>query len=447
MSAPKLALSDTSNVTTEASDDVTHPPGLQWGRSSIGPIWGVDDDHKLRLRKKIDGLFGEKAELSAETSPWLQIANKLIGIWVDGFRIFTTLILFILLPLFDCLLYLPTQNYRYRRLEVVCRYGDYLAERLDILRDYVADNKLENKNLLARNWTEISAALDEESAQRERPCYDLIKAAAEGLGWDGDLTIFMAREYGTRNSLVHNSLPSLIEIHDWKALHKRCEEDQAILRRLFFIDIATPDKKPDRDNWADVINSFRERFIQSKDNSELQLNPIIDEGLRAGLRDWKSLNKLADVPKHLPAKDREMQIQRLKGDRNKTEAKHRLLAKLESDPELNDVTKKLADKELEASNLEKRVKELETAQNSRFSRSQNAIDQLKTNAAIVQGMNEKLQRPETQTKVRDCGLLEILEDLELLKGLLELGININTGELELEANSDDEALAMRGFLD
>lgn len=408
-------------------------------------IWGFDDDYSLRFRKKIDGFLGQKVELNAEASPWLEIANELIRIYMDGFGALMALILFILLPLFDCLLYLPIQNYRYRRLEVVCRYGDYLAERLDTLRDHIADQKLENKHMLARNWTEISAGLDKESAQREKPCHDLIKAAAKGLDWDGDLTIFMARKYGTRNSLVHNNLPSLVETHDWKALQKRCEEDQATLRRLFFIDFTGPNGKTDLDEWVDVINSFRGRFVnQSKGNSELQLNPIIDEGLRAGLRDWKSLNKLADVPKHLSAKDRETQIQRLKGERDKTQAKNRLLAKLESDPELKDVTEKLANEELKTSNLEKMIKGLEFAlQNSR---SQVAIDKLKTMTAIVRGMNGKLRRPETQTKLRDCGLLETLKDLELLEGLLELGIDMTTGEPELEANSDDEALAMQGLL-
>lgn len=445
MSAPKLALTDTSDVTAQASEDVTYPLGLRWSKISTGTVWGFDDDYALEFRKKIDSFFGEKVEFNAEASPWLEIANKLIRIYMDGLGALMALILFFMLPLFDLIFYLPTQHYRYRRLEAVCRYGDYLAERLDTLRDYIADKKLENKHLLARNWTEISASLDEESAQRERPCHDLIKAAAKGLGWDGDLTIFMAREYGTRNSLVHNNLPSLVETHDWKALQKRCEEDQATLRRLFFINFASPDGKTNLDKWVDVINSFRERFVnQSKGNSELQLNPIIDEGLRAGLRDWKSLNRLADVPKHLPAKDLETQIQRLKGERDKTEAKNRLLAKLESDPELKEVTEKLANEELKTSNLEKRIKGLESAlQKSRTSKSQVAIDQLKTRTAIVRGMNEKLRRPETQTKLRDCGLLETLKDLELLEGLLKLGIDMTIGE----ANSDDETLAMQGLFD
>lgn len=71
----------------------------------------------------------------------------------------------------------------------------------------------------------------------------------------------MAREYGSRNSLVHNDLPGLVEAHDWKALQRRCDEDRATLRRLFFIDDIGTNGKSNRDNWVDVIKSFHERFV------------------------------------------------------------------------------------------------------------------------------------------------------------------------------------------
>ena len=447
MSAPQLAPTDTSDVTAQASDDVTHPSGLRWSKTSIGPIWGCEDNFAQRFMETIESLFKESLVFNPEASPWLDIANKLIWILMHGFAFLVTLMFFIQLPLLDLLFYLPTQLYRYRRLEVVCRYGDYLAERLDTLRAYVADKKLENKHLLARNWTEISAVLDKESAQRDRPCHDLIKDAAKGLGWDRDLTIFMAREYGSRNSLVHNNLTSLVEAHDW-ILQKRCEKDQATLGRILFIDSIGTNGKSNRENWGDVINSFRERFVnQSEDNPEPQLNPIIDEGLREGLRDWKSLNKLADVRKDLPAEDRKTEIERLKGERDKTEVRNRLLAKLESDPELKDAAAKMVKEELKTSKLEKKIEGLEIAQVSTTSRLQVAVDKLKTMGAIIRDMNGRLRTPEMQAKLRDSGLLESLKDLELLDGLLELGIDITAGEAQLEANSDDEARVMRDLFD
>lgn len=107
------------------------------------------------------------------------------------------------------------------------------------------------------------------------------------------------------------------------------------------------------------------------------------------------------------------------------------------------MTKKLVDEEFKTSKLEKRIKGLELQE----ARSQVDIDKLKIMTSIVGGLSGKLRMPETQTKLRDCGLPETLKDLELLDGLLELGIDIAAGESQLEANSDDEALAMQELFD
>ena len=264
----------------------------------------------------------------------------------------------------------------------------------------MVDKKLDNKHLITKDWTQISAALDKEkSAQDDRQHHDLIKTAARELGWNEDLTIFMAHEYGSRNSLVHNSLQDLVEAGDWKALRKRCEDDQATLRRILAIRGTSSARTIDLKNWMDIINNFSERFVDgSQGISESQPNPIVNEGIRAGLKDWKSLNKLADIPKHLSADDREAEIQRLRGERDKIEAKKRLLAQLESEPELKDMTGKLADEKLKTSKLEKRIEGLEYT--LEHSKSQEAIDKFKTMTASVRRLNEKLRTPGMQMRVR-----------------------------------------------
>lgn len=97
-------LTDTSVVTAQASDHVTHPLGLRWSKTSTGPIWSCDADYALRFREKVDGIHSrERVVFNAEASPWSEIANKLIAIWMLGFGALVELILSILLPLLDYL--------------------------------------------------------------------------------------------------------------------------------------------------------------------------------------------------------------------------------------------------------------------------------------------------------------------------------------------------------
>jgi hypothetical protein len=87
------------------------------------------------------------------------------------------------LRVFESLL---VETLKHRQLEILCRYGDYLAERLGSLRQHISEKGLEIKHnfQLAEYWTDTSAILKQEEGQEDIPCHNLISAAAKGLNWN-----------------------------------------------------------------------------------------------------------------------------------------------------------------------------------------------------------------------------------------------------------------------
>lgn len=103
---------------------------------------------------------------------------------------------------------------RYRQLEILCRYGDYLAESLGTLRQHISENNLETEHKLSGYWTETSTILRGEEEQETTPCHNLIRTAAQGLNWNQEVTIFMVHEYAKRNNLMHAELFNLVDGQD-----------------------------------------------------------------------------------------------------------------------------------------------------------------------------------------------------------------------------------------
>ena len=179
----------------------------------------------------------------------------------------------------------------HRQLEILCRYGDYVAERLNILRQYVGEHGLEGEHKLSEKWTEISATLRAEEGQTIRPCHDLIRDAAKGLNWKENVTVFMAHEYGKRNSLMHAELFDLVDTEDWNSIGQRCQEDIEKLRELFIH--SNTDSNTAIKNWELIIGEFRDRWVQpSGDGSTWEAHLIVQEAIAAGIKDTSSLGKL-----------------------------------------------------------------------------------------------------------------------------------------------------------
>ncbi|KAK0507339.1 hypothetical protein JMJ35_010377 [Cladonia borealis] len=171
---------------------------------------------------------------------------------------------------------LMVETLRHRQLEILCRYGDYLAERL-------------------------------------------------GLKWKQEATIFMVHEYAERNNLMHAELFDLVDRQDWYAIEQRSKEDIVKLRELFIN--SDPDSKAAIENWMQIIGEFRDRWVrQSEDGSAWEARSIVQEAIVAGVDDRASLNKLAMLPEDAAPTTRERAINSIKKEnalkeaqRNKTQ--------------------------------------------------------------------------------------------------------------------------------
>ena len=206
----------------------------------------------------------------------------------------------------------------HRQLEILCRYGDYLAERLNTLRQYVGESSLESEHQLSEKWTEISATLRAEEGRTITPCHDLIRDAAKGLNWKQDVTVFMAHEYGKRNSLMHAELFDLVDTKDWNSIGQRCQEDIEKLRELFIH--SNSDSKAAIENWELIIGEFRDRWVRPLgDGSTWEAQLIIKEAIAAGLEDSASLGKLSMHYKDAIYPERDKAISAIKEEKKFSE--------------------------------------------------------------------------------------------------------------------------------
>ena len=206
----------------------------------------------------------------------------------------------------------------HRQLEILCRYCDYLAERLNTLRQYVGEHRLEGEHELSEKWTETSATLRAEEGQTITPCHDLIRDAAKGLNWRQNVTVFMAHEYGKRNSLMHAELFDLVDTKDWNSIGQRCQEDIEKLRELFIH--SNSDSKAAIENWELIIGEFRDRWVRpSADGSTWEAHLIVQEAIAAGVKDSASLGKLSMHYKDAIYPEREKAISAIKKEKENSE--------------------------------------------------------------------------------------------------------------------------------
>lgn len=214
---------------------------------------------------------------------------------------------------------LMVETLHHRQLEILCRYGDYLAERLSTLRQHISEKKLETEHKLSEYWTETSAILKEEERRETAPCHNLIRTAAQGLNWKQEATIFMIHEYAKRNNLMHTELFSLVVRQNWHAIGQRCKEDIKKLRELH-ID-SDLDSKAVIGNWVQIIREFRDRWVrQSEDGSTWEARSIIQKAIVAGIDDQTSLNKLAMIPEDATSKECDKAINTMKKENTRKEA-------------------------------------------------------------------------------------------------------------------------------
>ena len=230
---------------------------------------------------------------------------------------------------------------RHRRLEILCRYGDYMAERLGIIRQHVNENYLEAKHRheLSEYWTETSDILKAEEMQSCTPCHDLLRSAAKSLGWKSQTTIFMVHEYAKRNNLMHAELYEFIKERDWQAIGDRCTMDTQRLRELYVnSDTSSNDGIS---NWVQVIEDFRDRWISRSDKeSPWGARAIITEAIDAGVEEYASLNKLAMLGDDATLAVRRKAIQSMKKEIDLKES-HRKNAQKQANTEMQTENKPL----------------------------------------------------------------------------------------------------------
>ncbi|KAL8902899.1 MAG: hypothetical protein Q9171_007568 [Xanthocarpia ochracea] len=243
---------------------------------------------------------------------------------------------------------LMVETLGHRELEILCRYGDYLAERLNTLRQYVGEHRLEDKHKLSEKWTETSATLRAEEGQTITPCHDLIRTAAQGLNWKQDVTVFMAHEYGKRNSLMHAELFDLVDTKDWNSIGQRCQRDIEKLRELFIN--SNSDSKAAIENWELIIGEFRDRWVRPLgDGSTWEAHLIVKEAIAAGVDDSASLSRLSMRHRNAIFPDRDKAIKAIKKEKEHSEKQQK-------------ISKKLADAALQTENklLQAEVERLRT---------------------------------------------------------------------------------------
>lgn len=241
------------------------------------------------------------------------------------------------LRVFESLL---VETLKHRQLEILCRYGDYLAERLGSLRQHISEKGLETKHnfQLAEYWTDTSAILKQEEGQEDTPCHNLISAAAKGLNWNQETIIFTVHEYAKRNSLMHADLFDLVESKNWPAIGKRCKDDIEKLRELFVESDANSRVTIER--WVEVIEEFRDRWVRpSEDSDTWEARTIILEAIAVGLNDQSSLSKLAMLPKTATPAECATKIQTIKtenalGNKHRNTARRLADVKLQADNKL-----------------------------------------------------------------------------------------------------------------
>ncbi|KAM5368000.1 hypothetical protein ACJZ2D_009714 [Fusarium nematophilum] len=170
----------------------------------------------------------------------------------------------------------------------------YLAERLGKLRNHI-DDKLDIKHKLAEHWTDTSATLRGEEGQEPARHPRLIQTAAQGLGWDQDLVLFMVHEEAKSNSLMQAELFELVDGQDWQVIGERCEEDVEKLHELFTV--SDPKSETDLGHWVRVVEEFRDRWVcKSEGGSTWEARPIIKDAIAAGIDDQSPLSQLATFP-------------------------------------------------------------------------------------------------------------------------------------------------------
>ncbi|KAF4988981.1 hypothetical protein FDECE_14857 [Fusarium decemcellulare] len=230
---------------------------------------------------------------------------------------------------------LMDKTLRYHQLEILCRYGDYLAERLGVLRSRT-DEKL------AEHWTDTSRILRQEEGLESAPYHKIIQTAAQGLGWDEEETIFMVHEYAKRNNLMHAELFQLVEYRNWQSIGDRCEEDINKLRDL----VAHSDSKSKAalQHWESIIMEFRDRWVcRSEHSSHWVPRSIIEDAISARISNQSSLSQLAKEPDHITHEKRKIIIDKL-GKENKRREAQRNNERRKADKLLQKQNKQLEEK-------------------------------------------------------------------------------------------------------
>ncbi|KAF2169344.1 hypothetical protein M409DRAFT_20567 [Zasmidium cellare ATCC 36951] len=207
---------------------------------------------------------------------------------------------------------------RYHQLEILCRYGDYLAERLKVLRQHILKSYSKEKHHVAGLWTDTSATLRHEEGKDSTICHDLIHKAAKDLKWDPAMTVFMIHTYGARNSLMHSEFPRLVSKKDWPKIAEHCDDDIVKLLELF---IASNDTSEDAiGHWRQIIREFKDSWVRQVDASlSWEAQPIIQEALAVGIREPLLLYELSMKHRHDDAQARKQAVADLLKEQNAKE--------------------------------------------------------------------------------------------------------------------------------
>lgn len=212
----------------------------------------------------------------------------------------------------------------YRRLEMYARYGDYLAQRLAVVRKKLPESNADPD----RYWTSVSQSLDREGQDEAggQPWHENLKRAIIELQkddppWELEDLVFMVHEYGKRNSLMHANLAYLVAQHDWQQFGALSTQDLKALEGM-------TDKNAER--WRKMIRDYRDRFVEADAEGNIwRPRPIIRDAMAAGLVEADSLCRLAANPNTT--------IEMIKAERADAEARSR---KANADAKENRVLKK-----------------------------------------------------------------------------------------------------------
>ena len=156
-----------------------------------------------------------------------------------------------------------------KELTFFCRYGDYVGDRLALLRyrskseNIPGHEHISGKHLWSAIATELKA--EEKRHQKalkagkeaEQPLTMAVWTACSELGFDRNMMVDAIHMYGTRNNAVHADIKVMIKSCKWSALAKTLCQDLIDLPLLI-----SPSRHQDLKMVGSIIEHLRDMYFE-----------------------------------------------------------------------------------------------------------------------------------------------------------------------------------------